>query len=92
MPVQGLTSGVTDIAADAHQVCAIVNGGVLCWGDLAESLVPVQVATLTSGVTEVAAGNNRTCGLMNGAAYCWGGYLRDTVTHELNLPARIWFP
>jgi len=82
--VEGLTSGVTAIAAGDYQTCAVVNGGVQCWGDNSEgelgnnflsttnSLVPVDVEGLTSGVTAIAAGYGHTCAVVNGRAQCWG--------------------
>jgi alpha-tubulin suppressor-like RCC1 family protein len=85
--VRGLTSGVTAIAAGVggEHTCALVNGGVQCWGENGDgrlgnnsydsSSVPVQVLGLTSGVTFIAAGSKHTCAVVNGAAQCWGdGY------------------
>jgi alpha-tubulin suppressor-like RCC1 family protein len=80
--VDGLTSGVTAIAAGWTHTCALVNGGVQCWGwnDLGElgdnsttnSSAPVDVEGLTSGVTAIAAGDKHTCALVNGGVQCWG--------------------
>ena len=78
----GLTSGATAVAAGYQHTCAVVNGGVQCWGaniygelgnnSTTESDVPVQVLGLTSGATAVAAGYTHTCAVVNGAAWCWG--------------------
>lgn len=98
--VQGLTSGVTAVAAGESHTCAVANGAALCWGSGAlgalgnnsttSSAVPVQVQGLASGVTAIAAGNSYTCAAVNGAAYCWGdgshGRLaRDVTTSTLPL-------
>ena len=84
--VYGLTSGVTEIAAGFAHTCALVNGGVWCWGsggfgqlghneagnERGDKSQPTQVMGLTSGVTEIAAGFAHTCALVNGGAWCWG--------------------
>jgi len=82
--VLGLSSGVTAIAVGQSHACAVVMGGVQCWGlnDLGElgngsmvmySDTPVAVSGLSSGVTAVAAGVDYTCALtMAGAVWCWG--------------------
>ena len=83
--VSGLTSGVQAIAAGSHHACAIVNGGVRCWGDNTYgqlgggtlvkgqmSAQPVSISGLESGVQALAAGNNHTCALSNGLVSCWG--------------------
>ena len=77
----GLTAGVAAISAGAGQNCALVSGGVQCWGhknwdvpddnSTTDTYVPVAVSGLTSGVTAVAAGSH-TCAVVNGGAQCWG--------------------
>ncbi len=81
--VQGLTSGVQAIAASPGHTCAVVSGGVECWGfknygqlgnnsSSIDSSVPVQVQGLGAGVQAIAVGDLHTCALVNGVAYCWG--------------------
>jgi alpha-tubulin suppressor-like RCC1 family protein len=84
--VQGLGpgSGAQGITAGEEHTCAVVNGGVLCWGwngqgqlgdnSTVESLVPVTVYGLGpgSGAQAVTAGSDHTCAVVNGEVLCWG--------------------
>jgi hypothetical protein len=75
--VQGLETGATAIAAGDFHACAIVNGGLRCWGWVQYgrefSNVPFGVVAPGSGVQAVSAGHWFTCHVMKGRAYCWGG-------------------
>ena len=91
MPVQvsGLTSGVSAITAGGFHTCALVGGGIKCWGfnsfgQLGNGLTtlsksPVNVSGLTSGMTSVIAGGvnydtEQTCAITSaGQLKCWGG-------------------
>lgn len=78
-------SGVTGIAAsvisisDASTVCAIVNGGVRCWGynesGFAFNGTPVLFKTRIadqSGVTAIDTGTLHACAISSGGMRCWG--------------------
>jgi alpha-tubulin suppressor-like RCC1 family protein len=89
-PVQvtGLSSGVQSVAAGLTHSCALVNGGVTCWGNNAsgqlgngtvdgpppaQSFAPVQVTGLASGVQSIIAGRDHTCAFLTGGGVkCWG--------------------
>ena len=101
--VEGVTSGVTAIAAGDRHSCAVVNGGVRCWGgnyfgqlgnSITSSNVPVDVEGLTSGVSAIAAGNYFSCAVVNGGAKCWGandsGQLGiDPATPSTSVPVQV---
>ncbi len=80
--VVSIPSGATAVAAGGYHTCAIVSGGVACWGDgqqgqlgdgfIGDSYVPVAAFGLSSGVGSIFAGNAYSCAISSGAAYCWG--------------------
>jgi alpha-tubulin suppressor-like RCC1 family protein len=88
VPVQvsGLTSGVTAVSVGTDSACAIVAGGVMCWGNNAEGalgndsnlgLVPGPVTGLTGGVTAVSVGmispDDSSCAITaGGTVVSWG--------------------
>jgi alpha-tubulin suppressor-like RCC1 family protein len=81
----GGTSSTT-ITAAGNQNCALLNGGVKCWGannagqlgdgTRTNRLTAVPVSELSSGVQQVASGgfnDGHTCALLSGGAVkCWG--------------------
>ncbi len=98
--VNGLTSGVTQVAAGANHVCAVVSGGVNCWGgnsygELGDGTAvakntPTAVSGLSS-VVQVAAGYNHSCALKSDYTIsCWGanfsGQLGDATTTSRTTP------
>jgi alpha-tubulin suppressor-like RCC1 family protein len=102
--VTGLTSGVQAISAGGYHTCALVNGGVQCWGynysgelgngtTTTNSNVPVAVTGLTSGVQAISAGGYHTCALANGGVQCWGnngfGELGNGTTTNSNVPVAV---
>ena len=70
------------IATGRAHACALVDGGVFCWGansggqlgngSTTGSPVPVQVSGLASRVHSLAAGNSHTCATADGGISCWG--------------------
>src|SRR3569623_325492 len=74
------------VGAGGSHSCAVVDGGVRCWGsnDYGELGAPtfgdVDMATdvrtlepgTNAGVTAVAVGEHHSCAIVNGAMKCWG--------------------
>ncbi|MES2528910.1 MAG: hypothetical protein V4598_17620 [Bdellovibrionota bacterium] len=68
-------SSATDVSVSnsGSLVCAVVAGGVKCWGQ--NNITPTDVTGLGagSGVTKVSVGDAHACALLStGAIYCWG--------------------
>ncbi|MEI6289852.1 MAG: hypothetical protein WCP19_05415 [Chloroflexota bacterium] len=80
--VYGLSSGVSTITAGTDHTCAIISGGVKCWGgnsygqlgfNYSIAYTPVDVTGLTSGISAVSAAERHTCALTTtGEIKCWG--------------------
>ena len=72
------------VATGGGQSCAVVNGGLYCWGKNDKGQLGMgyagtdvnQPTAVPSAVgmifTKVSAGTNHTCGISNGQLYCWG--------------------
>lgn len=84
-PVQTIAanSGATQVSVGYDHACAVVSGGVRCWGQndrgqlgvaspSALSAIPVQAIAGGSGVTAVSAGFEHTCAIVAGGVQCWG--------------------
>lgn len=98
--VVGLTSGVSAVVVGYHHACALVSGGVKCWGynangqlgngGLINQSTPVNVTGLSGEVSALTAGSQHTCALLKtGGVQCWGynisGALGDgTLVRKLN--------
>jgi alpha-tubulin suppressor-like RCC1 family protein len=85
-PAQGLgaiaAGGGSSYATFSH-VCAVVAGGLQCWGagtsgQIGDGVLPqrspfpAEVFAAGSGVDAVAAGRLHTCAVVAGRVYCWG--------------------
>jgi alpha-tubulin suppressor-like RCC1 family protein len=79
---KSVTGKTGSVQIQNESACAIINGGVQCWGknqygilgtgNTNPSNTPVQVTGLTSGVQAIAVGYYHACAIVNGAAKCWG--------------------
>lgn len=70
------------IASGVTHTCALISGGMKCWGEnthgqlgdatAGDKHVPTPVKGMSSGVQAIAVGGDHTCAIVHGAAYCWG--------------------
>ena len=100
----GALTGATAVSVGNDDACAIVGGGVQCWGQGGGRLgtadasvfaqpVPVQVAGLTSNVTAISVSSFLSCAVASGNAYCWGsntqGQLGEDSTSMSSSPTPV---
>ena len=102
-PVQvtGLASGATAVSVGISYACAVVNGGVQCWGSngFGQTLVPAAVTGLSAGVTAVSVQTNpngnaaSACAVVSGGVQCWGdnssGQLGNNSTTSSAVPVPV---
>lgn len=103
--VKGIGKGVTSVGvSDFGHACALVDGGVKCWGDNAKGAVgngtfvssnsPVSVSGLESGVKSIFSSGSQSCAVLNdGSAKCWGynnyGQLGDGTKIDRSSPVSV---
>jgi alpha-tubulin suppressor-like RCC1 family protein len=81
--VSAIAAGGSVHFASFSHTCAVVNGGLQCWGagesaQLGDGLLaprsprPVAVFVPGAGVSDVAAGGVHTCAVVKAEVLCWG--------------------
>jgi len=71
-------SKVTNIDAGSNHSCAVVDGGVQCWGSNSYKMSntyntkPITIIKAGSGVSYVSVGKDYSCAIANGGVKCWG--------------------
>jgi hypothetical protein len=103
--VNGLTDGITAIAAGTTHTCALLTDGtVKCWGrnnagqlgdgTTKSRLTPQKVSGLTETVAAITSGGDHTCALTTtGKVFCWGdnldGALGDSTSVNRSVPVNV---
>jgi hypothetical protein len=88
--VEDLAAGGGRHFATYAHACAVIDGGLACWGagesgQLGDGAMtpqrsrPFEVFPRNSGVTRVAAGAEHTCAVVSGRVGCWGSNVRAQV-------------
>ena len=101
-PVVAISSNsqVSSVSAGYRHSCAVVSGGVKCWGygsqgqigngATTNSNTAVEALAASSSATAVSAGYNHTCALVDGGVKCWGygaqGQIGNNGTTQQNSP------
>ncbi len=88
-------SGVTSLAANGSTICAVKNGGLLCWGNnssgqvgdgtTTNALTPFSLPEFpaSSGVTSAGLGSTHSCAIQNTALKCWGSNVSGEIGNGL---------
>ena len=105
VPVAGLSSGVSAVAAGGFHSCAITTAGAtVCWGQnvygqlgdgtTTDSPTPVAAFGLSAGTAAVTGGTYHTCAITTaGEARCWGsnntGQIGDGTLVNRSVPTTV---
>lgn len=105
LSVNGLSSGVVQVAAGHSHSCALLaTGSVWCWGKNDDGQLgdggtenrslPVEITALGTDVTALSLAGGHSCALkQSGGVWCWGnndkGQLGDGTLASRTLPAEV---
>src|SRR6185503_20041953 len=72
--------GVSSVSVGGIHACAVVTGGVICWGSstfgengAGEDPSPLTPARVTTGIASASVANQHVCAVTTDAALaCWG--------------------
>jgi len=96
----GTHAGATAVSAGDGFACAVVNGGVKCWGrnfegELGDGTTtprstPVSAIAANSGALGISSGSQHSCAVVNSSVMCWGNndfsQLGDGATADRSVP------
>ena len=80
-PLKVVDAGVTAVSAGGDTTCAVVAGGLHCWGanrfgqvgnGVPSEAVASPLPVIAKGVTAVASGGQHSCAVVDGDLRCWG--------------------
>jgi alpha-tubulin suppressor-like RCC1 family protein len=96
------TASILGVSVGSAHACAIVDGGIRCWGDntfgqlgngtTTSTSIP-QEAGIMGGGLQVAVGTGFTCAIRNSRTECWGknssGQLGDGTNTDRDVPTTV---